>query len=497
MNSSKQSKILVFTDENFGWWKLNMKHYIKSIIYQCWKIIEDGPLVIEETDILTSFSKVKAEKDYNENDFKLAEKNSIAMSILQRCLGEAEVSRISGCPTAKLIWDSLVHAYEGTSQVKKHHIDLLMQQYEMFRMSKDESIKNFSYRFSCIINELKGLGRDFEFEDIVRKILLSLTPKWQPKVTAIEEARDLSILTLHELIGSLMAHEFNLNKNSSGSLKGKSLALMSSPSDDEDEEEDEFAMFSRNIVGILNGQGNIRFNNNYSKKRFPKKRSTSTIGCFKCGDKTHQIKECPKWEEIKSKDKRKKAKKEYKHKVMSAIWGICLMAHPNDSDSNSDNEVKHLKAKIEEIAQENFHLKNQLKVTDSATVTSEAYDEVKRVKKLNKELSKGLECLKSTPNIVSDLENVNTTLITEMSIITKERDELLKEQLMFKGVIDDLVDKVEELKATVSQTVSSNSTKETSNELVNNLTNENECLKVNIEAYKREIRMLHEKFVKV
>ncbi|XP_074298233.1 uncharacterized protein LOC141629065 [Silene latifolia] len=143
MDSSKHSKIPVFTGENFGWWKLKMKHYIKSIDYQCWKIIEDGPLAIEETDILTGFTKVKAEKDYNEDDFKVAEKNSKAMSILQRCVGEAEVSRISGCPTAKQIWDSLVLVYEGTSQVRKHRIDLLMQQYEIFHMSKDVSINSF------------------------------------------------------------------------------------------------------------------------------------------------------------------------------------------------------------------------------------------------------------------------------------------------------------------------------------------------------------------
>jgi len=65
---------------------------------------------------------------------------------------------------------------------------------------------------------------------------------------------------------------------------------------------------------MINGQENRKFNNNYSKKRFIKRRSTSIVGCFKCGDKTHQIKECPKWEDIKSKEKRDKVKKDYKQK---------------------------------------------------------------------------------------------------------------------------------------------------------------------------------------
>ncbi|XP_074318342.1 receptor-like protein EIX2 [Silene latifolia] len=74
--------------------------------------------------------------------------------------------------------------------------------------------------------------------------------------------------------------------------------------------------------------------------------------------------------------------------------------------------------------------------------------EVKRVNKLNKELSNELECLRSNPNDVSDLENVNTTLILQMSMITKERDELLNEQSISKGAINDLVDEIEELKTT-------------------------------------------------
>ncbi|GKE82212.1 hypothetical protein Tco_1552212, partial [Tanacetum coccineum] len=40
-----------------------------------------------------------------------------------------------------------------------------------------------------------------------RKFLRALHPKWRAKVTAIEESKDLTSLSLDELIGNLKVHE--------------------------------------------------------------------------------------------------------------------------------------------------------------------------------------------------------------------------------------------------------------------------------------------------
>ncbi|CAL9021262.1 unnamed protein product [Prunus brigantina] len=49
-------------------------------------------------------------------------------------------------------------------------------------------------RFANIINSLKALGKDYTNVERVRKILWPLLKKWEPKVTAVREARDLSKL---------------------------------------------------------------------------------------------------------------------------------------------------------------------------------------------------------------------------------------------------------------------------------------------------------------
>ncbi|GJS59925.1 zf-CCHC domain-containing protein [Tanacetum coccineum] len=57
--------------------------------------------------------------------------------------------------------------------------------------------------FNTIITSLKALDESFSSRNHVRKFLRALPTKWRPKVTAIEESKDLSTLLLDELIGKL------------------------------------------------------------------------------------------------------------------------------------------------------------------------------------------------------------------------------------------------------------------------------------------------------
>ncbi|GJV93530.1 retrovirus-related pol polyprotein from transposon TNT 1-94 [Tanacetum coccineum] len=50
-----------------------------------------------------------------------------------------------------------------------------------------------------------GLGIDYSSKNYVRKFLRALHPKWRAKVTAIEVSKDLTSLSLNELIGNLKA----------------------------------------------------------------------------------------------------------------------------------------------------------------------------------------------------------------------------------------------------------------------------------------------------
>ncbi|XP_074283543.1 uncharacterized protein LOC141608090 [Silene latifolia] len=177
-----------------------------------------------------------------------------------------EFDRFSSCTTAKEIWDGLELAYEGTSIVKKNRIDLLIQKYELFSMEPNETLDSMSTRFLSIINELKNLGRTFPTEDIARKVLRSLTKKWHPKVTVMEECRDLANLSYQELIGALMAHELTLNSDEAKTSTRKSMALASE--NNESDLEDETVLFAKRFrKKFFNFKQNKTFNNNKSSNK--------------------------------------------------------------------------------------------------------------------------------------------------------------------------------------------------------------------------------------
>nr|GEV95020.1 UBN2 domain-containing protein [Tanacetum cinerariifolium] len=132
------------------------------------------------------------------------------------------------CKTAKEVWHALIITHQGNSQVKNCKIDLLTQEYEKFLISNKETIDSSFARFSAIVNSLKSLDLDSS-KNHVRKFVRVVPLKWKAKVTVIEDAKDLSILPLDELIVNLKVYEMVLDNDEVESKttkeKLKSLAL--------------------------------------------------------------------------------------------------------------------------------------------------------------------------------------------------------------------------------------------------------------------------------
>jgi len=65
-------------------------------------------------------------------------------------------------------------------------------------------------RFTHIVNHLASLGKKFQNEDLINKVLRCLSREWKLKATAITESRDLSNMSLATLFGKLQEHKMEL-----------------------------------------------------------------------------------------------------------------------------------------------------------------------------------------------------------------------------------------------------------------------------------------------
>ena len=109
------------------------------------------------------------------------------MNILYCGLDASEYNHICTCGVAKQFWDKLIVTYKGMSQMRETKINMLVYQYELFKIQPDKSIKQMFTRFTDITNNLKPLGKTYANEEIIRKSLRCLPKsKWGQKVASIE-----------------------------------------------------------------------------------------------------------------------------------------------------------------------------------------------------------------------------------------------------------------------------------------------------------------------
>ncbi|GKA96926.1 hypothetical protein Tco_0824820 [Tanacetum coccineum] len=176
--------------------------------------------------------------------------------------------------------------HQGNNQVKDNKIDLLVQQYEQFIISKNGSIDSAFARFNTIITSLKALDECYSSKNYVRKFLRALLPKWRAKVTTIEKSKDLTSLSLDELIGNLKVHEMIIKKDSEilkATREIKSLALKAKKEYSDEEcsasgsEDEEYAMAVRDFKKFFKRRGRFVRQPQKDKKTFQRSRDERKV----------------------------------------------------------------------------------------------------------------------------------------------------------------------------------------------------------------------------
>nr|GEY72192.1 zf-CCHC domain-containing protein/UBN2 domain-containing protein [Tanacetum cinerariifolium] len=170
------------------------------------------------------------------------------------------------------------------------------------KFPQDDSIDSAFARFNTIITSLKALDKGYSSKNYVWKFLGALHPKWREKVTAIEESKDLTSLSLDELTGNLKVHEMIIKKDSKivkEKVERKSLALKAKKESSDEE------------CSTFGSEDEYRDDKNRKSER----------KCFRCGDPNYLIRECPK----PPRDKNQKA-------FIGGSW--------SDSDEENDEKIQ-------------------------------------------------------------------------------------------------------------------------------------------------------------
>ncbi|KAH9677495.1 hypothetical protein KPL71_025392 [Citrus sinensis] len=185
-------------------------------------------------------------------------------------------------------------------------------------MEQNKNVYSMYTRFTDIVNTLGAIRKIFSNSKKVKKIIRSLPKEWRQKRTAIDETKDLNVLPIDDLIGSLISYEEDLAAEKGHEEKKKNIALKASKRESDEEREmddEELAMLARRFRKFYKKNNEQRKFRGYKNKKEKKE----PITCYECKKPGHIRPECPLLNKLKK-------------KAMVATW--------DDSDEETSDEDK-------------------------------------------------------------------------------------------------------------------------------------------------------------
>lgn len=152
-----QTSVPFFKGENYDRWSVKMSTLFKS--QNLWSIVEEG-VPKEGTD---------AEK------MEKKEKDAKALYLIHQAVDESIFDRIVRFTTAKEAWEHIQQEFMGSTKMMSVRRQTLRQKFEVLQMKEEETVQQYITRVLAIVNQIKGLGFELTDEEVVSKVMRSMT----------------------------------------------------------------------------------------------------------------------------------------------------------------------------------------------------------------------------------------------------------------------------------------------------------------------------------
>ncbi|XP_052203182.1 uncharacterized protein LOC127808652 [Diospyros lotus] len=187
----------IFNGEHYQAWAVKMKAYLRGL--GIWQFVETDRAVPPPVANPTINQIRQCEKEES--------KAPRALSHIHVAVSDIIFTRIINCDSPKEAWDRLKELYAGNEKTKRMQILNLKREFEVQRMQEAETIKEYADRLMEIVNKLRLLRENLEDSRVVEKVLISLPERFESKISSLEDSRNISEISLAELINALQAQE--------------------------------------------------------------------------------------------------------------------------------------------------------------------------------------------------------------------------------------------------------------------------------------------------
>ncbi|XP_019263692.1 PREDICTED: uncharacterized protein LOC109241401 [Nicotiana attenuata] len=141
----------------FSQWNVHIEFDAKSYDIKVWRAIKKGNYPLPAAT--QPPADPKDINEYTDEQMVVVQVNAKARNLLYNAISGKEYEKISRYDTTKEIWDKSDITYEGTNKVKDTGINIMVHEYELFKMKEGQSINEMFARFSQIIADLKAFDK--------------------------------------------------------------------------------------------------------------------------------------------------------------------------------------------------------------------------------------------------------------------------------------------------------------------------------------------------
>lgn len=200
----------VFNGENYQTWAVRMTVHLQAL--DVWEAIEED----YEISPLGANPTVAQMKNHKEKKTRKAKAKACLFSAVSPLI----LTRIMQLESAAEIWKHLREEYQGNERVRNMQVMNLIREFEMVRMKESQTIKDYAEQLLTIANKVRLLGKEFSDERVVQKIFVTLPEKYEATISSLENTKDLSSITLAELLNALQALEQRRLMRQGSSVEG-------------------------------------------------------------------------------------------------------------------------------------------------------------------------------------------------------------------------------------------------------------------------------------
>ncbi|KAH1091399.1 hypothetical protein J1N35_018656 [Gossypium stocksii] len=105
-----------------------------------------------------------------------------------------------------------------TYETPKQTWDKLKEEFHRTKKTRQQKLLNL--RIISIVNNIRLLGDQFNDQRYVEKVITTLLEKYESKISSLEDSRDLTTISLSELINAIYTEEQKRASRDKGYAKG-------------------------------------------------------------------------------------------------------------------------------------------------------------------------------------------------------------------------------------------------------------------------------------